>query len=287
MANNDGKDYEYFVKDLQQYIINNQDNLGVSNIAVETNKIIKDNNDIDRQFDVYWEFKIGGYIYRSIIECKDYASKVTLEKIDALIGKTNDIPGLKLIIATKTGYQSGVITKAHRHNVELLVVREGNDSDWISPEGDPLINKIRFNIVMENHPAILGVTPVVNFDALSEDEKDMVKKGASGYLNTDMYIFYTESNTRLSFHDIQAELLDRVPDLEYGKGVYVEEGDGLYLEIPKGKIKLPIVKYTAAYEYLAPISKEFLLDYSQSLLGVVENITQKNKKMIFKDGVIR
>ncbi|ESP72169.1 hypothetical protein K732_22939, partial [Salmonella enterica subsp. enterica serovar Saintpaul str. S-70] len=42
---------------------------------------------------------------------KDYSSRVSIEKIDAFISKTNDIPGLNLIYATRTGYQSGAKIK--------------------------------------------------------------------------------------------------------------------------------------------------------------------------------
>jgi hypothetical protein len=44
------------------------------------------------------EFDLGGYVYKTVIECKDYASTITVEKIDAFIGKTNDIPGLSLFM---------------------------------------------------------------------------------------------------------------------------------------------------------------------------------------------
>lgn len=111
MQKNTGKDYEYFVGVIQQSLINAEGISHLKNINIEVNKKLEDRNGILRQFDVYWEFNLGGYDYKSVIECKDYASTVTIEKIDAFIGKTQDIPGLRLIYATKTGYQSGAKKK--------------------------------------------------------------------------------------------------------------------------------------------------------------------------------
>lgn len=57
------------------------------NIEIERNKKIKDNYGIVREFDLYWEYELAGVIYKTIIECKDYASRVSIDKIDAFIGK--------------------------------------------------------------------------------------------------------------------------------------------------------------------------------------------------------
>ncbi|CAM1021537.1 hypothetical protein LOS07_07055 [Proteus mirabilis] len=112
MKKNTGKEYEEFVGAIQQSLLNAEEMSHLKNILVEVNKKIEDRNGILRQFDVYWEFNYGGYDYKTVIECKDYTSTVTIDKIDAFIGKTQDIPGLRLIYATKTGYQSGTKKKS-------------------------------------------------------------------------------------------------------------------------------------------------------------------------------
>ena len=45
------------------------------------------------------------------------------------------------MFATKKGYQSGAKTKAARNNVDLLVVREQDESDWYAPDGTPLLKQ--------------------------------------------------------------------------------------------------------------------------------------------------
>jgi len=113
MANN-GKDYEFFVAKLQQALLNADAYASQKNIQVEVNKKIVDNCGIERQFDIYWEYELGGLLYKTVIECKDYASTITVEKIDALIGKVKDLPDLKAVFATKMGYQSGAQKKSRK-----------------------------------------------------------------------------------------------------------------------------------------------------------------------------
>ncbi len=109
-----GKEYEIFVASLQQALLDAENIITQKNIKVEVDKKITDNCGIDRQFDIYWEYELGGLTYKTVIECKDYASKVSVEKIDALIGKTRDIPDLKAVFATKKGYQSGLEQKPNK-----------------------------------------------------------------------------------------------------------------------------------------------------------------------------
>jgi hypothetical protein len=139
---NTGKEYEKFVASIQQALLNAENITTQKNIKVEVDKKIIDNCCIERQFDIYWEYEMGGLTYKTVIECKDYTSNVSIEKIDALIGKTRDIPDLKPVFATKKGYQSGAKTKAEKNKIDLLIVREQNDSDWTAEDGTPLIKQI-------------------------------------------------------------------------------------------------------------------------------------------------
>lgn len=60
MTKNTGRAYEEFVQSLYQAILAS-DILGFGsqkNINVEINKLLKDRNGIDRQFDIYWEYSL-------------------------------------------------------------------------------------------------------------------------------------------------------------------------------------------------------------------------------------
>lgn len=57
-----GADYEGFVERLVQAILAADEYFEGSNIAVEKNKVIKDNCGIPREFDVYWEYEFGDFL---------------------------------------------------------------------------------------------------------------------------------------------------------------------------------------------------------------------------------
>jgi len=86
-------------------------------------------NDIieGRQFDVTVRFKYGLHSYLTVIECKDYAGKVPVEKIDAFVTKARDVRANKAIMVSANGFQSGCIEVADRHGVKLLVLNEATD----------------------------------------------------------------------------------------------------------------------------------------------------------------
>lgn len=77
-----------------------------------------------RQFDVTVRFKYGTYTYLTVIECKEYSSKVSVEKVDALVTKARDAKANKAIMISTKGFQSGCFPVAERHGVQLLVLTE-------------------------------------------------------------------------------------------------------------------------------------------------------------------
>ena len=78
MANN-GRLYENFVAELQQALIDSQMFMKTKSIKIEKNKSITDRCGISREFDLYWEYEFAGVIYKNVIECKDYESKISID----------------------------------------------------------------------------------------------------------------------------------------------------------------------------------------------------------------
>ncbi|WP_200552385.1 hypothetical protein [Kosakonia sp. LAM2021] len=290
MAKNTGKAYEEFVRTIQQSLITAEGMSHLKNIEVETNKKLTDRNGIERQFDVYWEFDLGGYVYKTVIECKDYASSITVEKIDAFIGKTADIPGLRLIYATKTGYQSGASIKAEQHKIDLLIVREADEREWTAEDGTPLIKTIQLNIVALTSPRITSFAPNVDTDWLEKQKDlnaDIINHAFTSSLNNEIFISNESTGHKFSLFDLSHLLLKKIPDIQYGKGTFSEELDNSYLETKAGDIKIKIKGYKLDYEYHAPITTSSVIDYSKDLLGIVEKYNTGTKQMIFKDGKIK
>lgn len=289
MKKNTGKEYEDFVGAIQQSLINAEGISHLKNIKVEVNKKIEDRNGISRQFDVYWEFDLGGYVYKTVIECKDYASAVTIDKIDAFIGKTQDISGLRLIYATKTGYQSGARKKAEQHKIDLLIIREGIDEDWTAPDGTPLIKAINLSIIAQSPPTITSFSPFVDASWLeSQPDLDVEKINSkfSMTLDNEIFISNEETGIRFSLHDLANSLPGKIADIKSGEGTYSEELHDSYLESDTGDLRVKLRGYKLNYVYYEPETITSVIDYSKELLGIVQNYSSGDKQMVFRDGRI-
>ncbi|ELQ6072659.1 restriction endonuclease [Cronobacter sakazakii] len=290
MQKNTGKEYEEFVGAIQQSLINAEGMSHLKNIKVELNKKIEDRSGILRQFDVYWEFNLGGYDYKTVIECKDYTSTVTIDKIDAFIGKTQDIPGLRLIYATKTGYQSGAQKKAEQHKIDLLIIREGVDEDWTAPDGTPLIKTINLSIIATSPPNITSFSPCVDASWLeSQPDLDIEKinKKFSMTLNNEVFICNEVSGVRFSLYDLANSLTSKIPDIQYGEGTYSEELHDSYLESADGVLRVKLRGYKLSYLYHEPAKVTSIIDYSKELLGIVQNYSSEDKQMVFRNGRVK
>lgn len=290
MTKNTGKAYEEFVGAIQQSLINAEGMSHLKNINVEVNKKIEDRNGIVRQFDVYWEFALGGYEYKSVIECKDYASTITIDKIDAFIGKTLDIPGLRLIYATKTGYQSGTKKKAEQHKIDLLIVREAENEDWRAPDGTPLVKIINLNIVAISPPRINSFSPLVDacwLESQPELDVNVINERFNRTLNNAIFISNEINGERISLFDLADSLATKIPDIQYGKGTYNEELHDSYLESESGDLRIKLSGYNLEYQYNEPAIITSVIDYSTALLGIVHNYISGTKQMVFKDGMVK
>ena len=73
------------------------------------------------------------------------------------------------MFATKKGYQSGAKTKAVRNNVDLLIVREQNESDWYAPDGTPLLKKIHVDFMYEMPATIHSFFPALDADWIEKN----------------------------------------------------------------------------------------------------------------------
>ena len=78
----------------------------------------------DRQFDVTIRFKQGLYSYLTLIECKKYKNPISVDKVDSFVTKSRDANASKAIIISSSGFQSGCIEVAGRHNIELFTLKE-------------------------------------------------------------------------------------------------------------------------------------------------------------------
>lgn len=96
----------------------------------ESGAIVTWNEGINgRQFDVTVRFKKAIYDFLVVIECKDYATAVPAEKLDALVTKARDAHADKAVMVAANGFQSGAKEVAERHNVTILSLSSINKNE--------------------------------------------------------------------------------------------------------------------------------------------------------------
>ena len=282
---NTGKGYEEFVRNLQQAILDSEEFAKQKNIVVDKNKFITDKNGIDREFDLYWEYELGGVTYKTVIECRDYETTISIDQIDALVGKLQDLPGLKPVFATKKGYQSGALTKAKQHDIDLLIVREQNDSDWSDEYGNPLLKGVHITGHFIIPARITNFQPVFDGKWIKENRPDIdiTKPLTLRGLNNEIFIDDKSSNEKYSLYDL-AEKLTSLEDNKPGNYERVKEFSEAY--VLYRDIKAKLLSYKVFYCIPEPIESVIDVDCSQELKGVVEYINKGIKKKIFDGGVI-
>lgn len=276
----DGMDYELFVQGIYQALMASEEFSHQKNIEVVRNKFIVDRSGVERQFDLYWEYELAGVNYKTVIECKDYASRIGIEKIDALIGKLHDIPGLRPVFATKTGYQSGAKAKAQANGIDLLVVREQNDEDWKDKVGGPLVKQLIIHMHALPSPRVTQFRPHVDVEWL---EKNGLTLGEVGEVPVnEIYIEHISNHERYSLYELVSRLASE--NSNFGSFVHTECFEEAYLVHSTQKFK--IRSYEMTYIIPDPIQSEIVVDYSKQLIGVIEYIHKEKKTAIFKDKVI-
>ncbi|NLD49970.1 MAG: restriction endonuclease, partial [Clostridiaceae bacterium] len=97
---NEAIEYEQLTRAIYQAILMNE---GSENIIVEHNVPIRGRSGVEHQIDVLWHFKQAGIEHDVLIECKNYSTNLTLEKVRNFFGVIHDIGNVHGVIVTKTG----------------------------------------------------------------------------------------------------------------------------------------------------------------------------------------
>lgn len=282
----DGKEYEKFVQDLQQALLDSDAFNEHKNIQIERNKKIKDAYGIEREFDLYWEYELAGITYKTVIECKDYASRVSIDRIDALIGKIRDIPDIKPVFATRTGYQRGAEEKARHNRIDLLIVREQTDGDWTAEDGTPLVREVHIDIRCKSPPRITAFRPFVDEAWLLENtaySKGNPLPQMAG-LNIEIFIEDLDKGEKYSLFELAPQLDVKGAD-GYGDFTYREEMPNAFLNSKDLRVKLRA--YEVDYRRIEPYAIKQVLDFSKELLGVIDYLHKGSSTAIFKNKIVK
>lgn len=115
------RDYELQIREIFQQLLN-QDY--VPNVLVE-HDVVKQGITTKHQIDVYWEFKLGDIVYRTVVQAKNWAKPVDQGEILKFEAVLRDLPGQpRGIIVTAQGYQEGALEVATAHGIKIYELKE-------------------------------------------------------------------------------------------------------------------------------------------------------------------
>lgn len=116
---NTGIAYENLVQSIFQEIVNQE---SVKTITVQRSVQVQGLK-TSHVIDIYWEYMLGGIVYRTIVQAKDWKSKVKQEQVLALKGVLDDIPGQpRGVLVARTGFQAGAKKVAQASGIKLFLL---------------------------------------------------------------------------------------------------------------------------------------------------------------------
>ncbi len=135
---NDGKPLEKTIQLIEETFKDSE------HTEVFRNYKIKSKTGDKREIDILVKTIISGYDIWIAIECKDYESKVSVEKIDAFSSKCNVITEInRKIFISKNGFQKGAINHAKEYGIELMTAEELDNENLKSiPPIHNLVTKV-------------------------------------------------------------------------------------------------------------------------------------------------
>ncbi len=87
------------------------------------------------------------YSQLTVIECKNYQSTISVDKIRVLRSVMDEIGAHKGIIASRTKFQKGVLDLARANNVGLCLINTKNQFDWINYRIDKTFNHYTLDMI--------------------------------------------------------------------------------------------------------------------------------------------
>lgn len=105
---------------LVQYVYQSILDYSGQKIEVKRNVSIIGNYDQSNQFDVFYEFNLGGTNHRVAIECKDHKRPINVGNIRDFKKKLEDVGNCIGIMVSRNGFQKGTKRLAEGYGIELI-----------------------------------------------------------------------------------------------------------------------------------------------------------------------
>lgn len=273
-----GTEYELFVRTVYE-CLNRAD--GLSDVQIQHDTKLIGAAGVEHQIDVFWTFKIGSVDYKVAVECKDYNSHVSKEKIEAFHSILHDIGNIHGIFASKLGFQRGAILYAQKYGIQLMEIRKPIESDW---EGR--IKDIHFELCMRS---IGNVTPQVFVNnARAEEMGVTLPEDNQFHMFTDHVIIeFGEmiANKETVETDSSRTMYELIQKLPVGKpstdNKYVYAFKNAIIRLEDTVLPIDGIEFT----YDTHESIEHIAIYGEdSIMAIVKNITDGSETHIDKFG---
>jgi hypothetical protein len=198
-------------------------------IAETQGGVVKWNDIINgRQFDVSIKFKFGAYEYLTVIECRDYKTKVPVGDVEAFVTKTRDINSNKAIMVSPCGFQSGGISVAERHGIELLILNEeyAETNEMLSMVLVPMVNICNIVFIRNDIDGEYSFPNSIGGKLLYLVKKGLIE--ASGKTNSlEKILSHWQAQTKIVIDHVEKNILMKLPD-------------GAILIIPPDNERIPV-----------------------------------------------
>lgn len=229
-------EYEKLAQEIYQNLISHQGN---NAIKVQHNVKLVGKSGRAHQIDVYWEYEIAGVYHKVLIECKNYTRPVSKGHTMAFHAVLADLNGVNGIMISKVGYQEGAKIYADHYGINLMELRNPNDSDLVGR-----IKEISIDFVAAT-PTIKSRIPQVDKDWVLHNIP-LPKEGQLKYVlhgRTDTIVITDDGDQPItSFYELDGKI--PIPEVDKENCEHVFAFENAYLKLdPIGRIKITGIKY--------------------------------------------
>jgi len=235
-------EYELLTQAIYQTILLEE---GERNIEVKHNLPVAGRSGVEHQIDVFWRFKRAGVTHTVLVECKNYSSAITLEKVRNLFAVAHDIGNCQAIMVTKTGFQGGAVRFAKHYGIHLKLLRKPIGDDWKGRIKDIIVRmRARIPVSTEDRP----ITVNMYFNPSSTEQEERLNRlSSAGLLQipNGADIRFLDSSAVPATDEMrwwlpkQLNVLDKDPGGPYEQSIPLEDK---YLLVSMGKGHEELVK---------------------------------------------
>lgn len=116
--------------------------------------------DGERQIDLLITSESFGIKFKTVIECRDFKSKLSIAHVDGFHSKLLDVKANKGILISRKGFSTKAISKANRLGISLCTADETEDDGWQSIIDLPILieqlSLIEFEINAQHDQKVKG-----------------------------------------------------------------------------------------------------------------------------------